>query len=392
MENVKDNGRVVYVGVNDRAVDLFEGMYVVPNGVSYNSYIILGKKTVVMDTVDHRFAAEWLGNIKRALFAADVRPDYLVVSHMEPDHSGSIAEFMRIFPDVKIVGNSKTFVMLAEYFPELDAEKKPERFVAVKDGDTLDLGDGELKFIFAPMVHWPEVMVAFDTADGTLYSADGFGKFGALDCDEPWDDEARRYYIGIVGKYGAQVQALFKKLDGLAIKTIRPLHGPVLSDDLGHYLGLYDKWSSYVPESDGVMIAYTSVYGHTKKAAVALKRKLDADGTECEIFDLARADRAECVAKAFKYGKLVLATTTYNGEVFPAMREFIYWLAERNYQNRRVALIENGTWAPVAAKAMQTMLEKCKGIEYVCEPIKIRAAANAETDAALDTLASALAK
>lgn len=392
MESVKDNGRVVYVGVNDRAVDLFEGMYVVPNGVSYNSYIILGKKTVVMDTVDHRFAAEWLGNIKRALFAADVRPDYLVVSHMEPDHSGSIAEFMRIFPDVKIVGNSKTFVMLAEYFPELDAEKKPERFVAVKDGDALNLGDGELKFIFAPMVHWPEVMVAFDTADGTLYSADGFGKFGALDRDEPWDDEARRYYIGIVGKYGAQVQALFKKLDGLAIKTIRPLHGPVLSGDLGHYLGLYDKWSSYVPESDGVMIAYTSVYGHTKKAAVALKRKLDVDGTECEIFDLARADRAECVAKAFKYGKLVLATTTYNGEVFPAMREFIYWLAERNYQNRRVALIENGTWAPVAAKAMQTMLEKCKGIEYVCEPIKIRAAANAETDAALDTLASALAK
>lgn len=382
----------VYVGVNDHEIDLFEGMYVVPNGVSYNSYVIFGDKTAVMDAVDARFSDKWLENIEKCLGGR--APDYLVVLHMEPDHSGAIAEFVKKYPTAQLVGNQKTFVMLDEYFgEELGASEIEKRRITVKDGEALDIGGRTLTFVFAPMVHWPEVMVAYDSCERALYSADAFGKFGALDVSEPWDDEARRYYIGIVGKYGVQVQNALKKLSALDIAVIRPLHGPSLSGDgITHALELYGKWSTYTPELAGVMIAYTSVYGHTKAAAELLKNELVGRGVTVTIYDLARADKAECIAQAFRYSKLVLATTTYNAEAFPSMREFVDGLVERNYKNRKLALVENGTWAPTAANFLKTRLEKCVGIEYVGEPVKVRAALDSESRKAIVDLADALAR
>lgn len=380
-----------YVGVNDHEIDLFEGMYHVPNGVSYNSYVVCGEKSAVFDTVDSRFASEWLGNIDRVLDGRE--PDYLIVLHMEPDHSGSIADFVKRYPHAKLVGNQKTFVMLGEYFEETLSLEFDAKKVTVKDGESLDLGGRVLTFVFAPMVHWPEVMVAYDAAEKTLFSADAFGKFGALDREEPWDDEARRYYIGIVGKYGVQVSAALKKLGALDIECIRSLHGPVLSGDaIAHALDLYGKWASYTPEDDVIMIAYTSVYGHTKAAAELLRDELIARKCKAEIYDLARTDWAECVAQAFKHGKIVLATTTYNADVYPAMREFIDHLVERNFQNRAVGLIHNGTWAPVAANGIKAKLEKCKGITYIGEPVKILASLNDESRKAIRELADELAK
>ncbi len=380
------DSKTVYVGVNDRKIDLFEGMYHVPNGVSYNSYVIIDEKIAVMDTVDAAFTDEWIKNLKTVL--GERKPDYLVVLHMEPDHSASIESFFKEFPTAKLVGNQKTFVMLGEYFENLAQDKISDRCVTVKEGDALDLGGRKLSFVFAPMVHWPEVMMAYDDAEKALYSADGFGKFGDLDADEPWDDEARRYYIGIVGKYGVQVQATLKKAAALDIKLIRPLHGPTLKGgEISHALDLYNKWSSYTPETDGVMIAYTSVYGHTKHAAYELKSELEKRGVTTAIFDLCRADRAECIAQAFKYSKLALATTTYNADAFPAMREFVDGLVERNFQNRKVGIIENGTWAPNAAKVIQSKLEKCKGITYVGDPVRVLASVNASSRAAINELA-----
>lgn len=379
--------QTLYVGVDDTEIDLFEGMYVVPNGVSYNSYVVRGEKTAVMDTVDSRFCAEWLANVKKAL--GGKAPDYLVILHMEPDHSGSILEFVKAYPSVTLVGNQKTFVMLGEYFGELGNGSVTKK-LTVKDGESLDLGGKTLTFAFAPMVHWPEVMVAYESTEKALYSADAFGKFGALSCNEPWDDEARRYYIGIVGKYGVQVTSALKKLSALDIKIIRPLHGPTLTDTIPHCLELYGKWANYVPETDGVMIAYTSVYGHTKAAAELLKSELDKRGVRTAIYDLARADRAECVARAFAYSKIVLATTTYNGEAFPAMREFVDNLVERNFRDRTVAIIDNGTWAPFASNSIKAKLEKCKNITYVGEPVKIYAALNAESRANIAELANML--
>ncbi len=377
----------VYVGVDDKKIDLFEGQYVVKNGVSYNSHVLLGDKIAVIDTVDGAFSDAWLKNIAAAV--GNKKPDYLVVSHMEPDHSGSIAAFAAAYPAAKIVVNSKSAVMLGEYFPEVDLS---DRLVTVADGGKLELGGGrELTFAFMPMVHWPEVMVEYDNAEKTLYSADAFGKFGARDVDEKWDDEARRYYIGIVGKYGAQVKSALAKLGALDIEKVRPLHGPDLSGDaLTHALELYSKWASYEPEDDGIMIAYTSVYGHTAAAARELERLLSARGKKVRAFDLARSDWAECVAYAFKSGTLVLATTTYNGDAFPAMREFLDRLVERNYQNRKVAVIENGTWAPVASKAIAAKLEKCKNITVEGEPVKIMAALNDGSYAKLKELADLL--
>ena len=374
----------IYVGVNDHEVDYFEGIYVVPNGVSYNSYVIRGEKTAVMDAVDARFSAEWLDNVKKAL--GGKKPDYLVILHMEPDHSGSILEFVREYPSVTLVGNQKTFVMLGEYFDALGADSHTQK-LTVKDGESLDLGGRVLKFVFAPLVHWPEVMLAYESEEKALYSADAFGKFGALDCDEPWDDEARRYYIGIVGKYGVQVTAALKKLSGLDIKIIRPLHGPVLTDTIPHCIDLYTKWANYIPEKPGVMIAYTSIYGHTKAAAELIKSELDKRGVKNEMFDLVRSDRADCVARAFAYGTIVLATTTYNGEAFPAMREFVDHLVERGYRDRKVAIIENGTWSPHASVAINARLEKCKNISYVGEPVKIHAALNNESRQKISELA-----
>lgn len=375
---------IKYVGVNDREIDLFEGHYKVPDGITYNSYVITDEKTAVMDTADKNFTGEWLDNIKKALGGKS--PDYLIVQHMEPDHSASIAEFVKNYPDTTVVGNAKTFAMIKGFFPELTIADT----LTVKDGDTLELGRHTLTFIFAPMVHWPEVMVTYDSADKVLFSADGFGRFGITDSGEDWADESRRYYIGIVGKYGAQVQNLLKKAAALDIAVICPLHGPVLSENLGYYLDLYNKWSSYTPENDGIMIAYTSVYGNTKKAAELLYDKLTAKGADVILTDLARSDMSKAIADAFRYSKLVLATTTYNGDIFPYMRTFIEGLTERNYQNRTVAFIENGSWAPIAAKVMAGMFEKSKNLTVLDNTVKITSALNSESTAQLEALAEAI--
>ena len=358
MTNITED--IKYIGVNDREIDLFEGQYEVPNGMAYNSYVILDEKVAVMDTVDRHFTAEWLKNLESAL--AGRQPDYLIVQHMEPDHSAGIAEFSAAYPDAVIVGNDKTFTMIKNFYGG-DFIKNS---LPVKNGDTLSLGEHELNFVFAPMVHWPEVMMTYDAKDKVFFSADAFGKFGALDADEDWACEARRYYFGIVGKYGGPVQTLLKKAAGLDIAVICPLHGPVLSENLGYYLNLYDIWSSYGVESEGVCIAYTSVYGNTKKAVEYLAEQLKADGcAKVAVNDLARCDMAEAVEDAFRYGKLVLATTTYNGSIFPFMRDFIDHLTERGYQKRTVAFIENGSWAPTAARNMAKMFENSKDIEQV---------------------------
>lgn len=375
---------ILYVGVNDHEIDLFEGQYVVPNGMAYNSYVILDEKNAVMDTVDIRFVQEWLDNIAAALNGK--KPDYLIIQHMEPDHSSSIAEFLKVYPDAIVVGNAKTFTMMQQFF---GADVAPNREVVANNG-TLSLGNRTLTFVFAPMVHWPEVMVTYDAQDKVLFSADGFGKFGALDVEEIWACEARRYYIGIVGKYGAPVQALLKKAAALDIAKICPLHGPILTEDLGYYINLYDIWSSYGVESEGVMIAYTSVYGNTRKAAKLLADKLTAKGCpKVVLTDLARSDMAEAVEDAFRYGKLVLASTTYNGEVFPFMRTFIEHLTERNYQNRTVGIIENGSWAPMAAKVMTGLLENSKNLTWL-DTVTIKSALTAENEAQLDAMADAL--
>ncbi|MBR2109266.1 MAG: flavin reductase [Ruminococcus sp.] len=374
-----------YVGVNDHKVDLFEGQYIVPNGMAYNSYVIVDDKIAVMDTVDKNFTDEWLGNIEKVL--GDQAPDYLVVQHMEPDHSANIVNFMNKYPSTTIVSSIKAFNMMQNFF-KTDFE---DRRIVVKEGDTLELGTHTLNFVGAPMVHWPEVLMTYDSADKVLFSADGFGKFGALDVDEDWACEARRYYFGIVGKYGAQVQAVLKKAAGLDIQTICPLHGPILMENLGYYLDLYNTWSSYGVETEGIMIAYTSVYGNTKKAAEMLKDKLIEKGCpKVALNDLAREDMAECVEDAFRYGRIVLATTTYNAEIFPFMREFIDHLTERNFQNKTVALIENGSWAPQAIKTMKKMLEGCKNITYTDTNITIKSALSDENIADIDKLSDEL--
>ena len=374
------------IGVNDHAVDLFEGQYVVPNGMAYNSYVITDEKICVMDTVDAHFTQKWLENLSAVL--GERKPDYLVVQHMEPDHSASIAAFEERYPDAVIVGNAKTFPMIDQFF---GAGHRKNRLV-VMDGETLSLGAHSLRFLFAPMVHWPEVMLSYDAASKTLFSADAFGKFGALDCEEDWACEARRYYIGIVGKYGAQVQALLKKASALAIEAICPLHGPVLCEDLAYYLGLYTTWSSYSAESEGVAICYTSVYGHTKAAAELLAEKLRQNGQKAQLHDLARCDMAEAVEDAFRYDRLVLATTTYNGDIFPFMKTFIEHLTERNFQNRTLAVIENGTWAPTAKRVILAMLEKSKNLEILPQSITIRSAMTEENRAQIAELAQALSK
>lgn len=376
---------VKYIGVNDHQTDLFEGQYVIPNGIAYNSYLILDQKVAVMDTVDSRFNKEWLDNLSAALNGR--QPDYLIVQHMEPDHSSSITDFVAAYPDAKIVSSSKAFVMMNNFFGTDFKEKQ----MVVGEGDKLSLGKHELTFVTAPMVHWPEVIVTYDAFDKILFSADGFGKFGALDADEDWACEARRYYIGIVGKYGVQVQSLLKKASALDINIICPLHGPILTENLGYYLNLYNIWSSYQPESKGVMIAYTSVYGNTKKAVLELEKTLLDSGCEkVVVTDLARCDMAEAVEDAFRYDRLVLATTTYNGEIFPFMREFINHLVERNYQNRKVGLIENGSWAPVAAKIMKVAFEKSKNITFCENSVKITSALNHSSMAQLKALANEL--
>lgn len=378
------NNDILCVGVEDRKIDLFEGMYRVPDGVTYNSYVVKGEKIAVVDSVDAHFSGEWLSNIDKALDGKS--PDYLIVQHMEPDHSGSLSAFVEKYPETVVVGNQKTFVMMGEYF----GEGFPANRLVVKDGDTLDLGGRVLKFIFAPMVHWPEVMFTYDENSATLFSADAFGAFGTGD---GWDDEARRYYIGIVGKYGVQVTAVLNKVGGYKIDTIAPLHGQTLcGEKLAHAVDLYKKWAGYQPETDGVLIAYTSVYGHTKAAAQLLYDELVARGVDAKIVDLARDDWAECVAQAFKYSKLVVATTTYNATIFPAAREFIDRLVERNYKNRTVALIENGTWAPVCAKLMRAQFETCKDITFAQNSVKIHSALSAESRAQVIALADELAK
>lgn len=375
---------VKYVGVNDHKIDLFEGQYIVPNGMAYNSYAIVDEKIAIMDSVDINFKDEWLSNIDSALNGK--KPDYLVVLHMEPDHSANIISFANKYPDAKIVSSAKAFVMMKQFFGTDFAERQ----VVVTEGATLELGKHTLTFVTAPMVHWPEVIVAYDSKDKILFSADGFGKFGALDVEESWACEARRYYIGIVGKYGAQVQALLKKASALDIEIICPLHGPVLKENLGYYLNLYDIWSSYKPEEEGVCIAYTSVYGNTKKAVCELKEILEKKGVKVAVNDLARCDMAEAVEDAFRYSKLVLATTTYNNDIFPFMREFITHLTERNFQNRTVAFIENGSWAPIAAKTMASMLEKSKNITYAENTVKILSALNDDSRTNLINLAEEL--
>ncbi|MCI9440942.1 MAG: MBL fold metallo-hydrolase [Ruminococcus sp.] len=378
---------IKYVGVNDHKVDLFEGQYVVENGMSYNSYVILDEKTAIFDTVDARFTHEWLDNIESVLGSR--KPDYLIIQHMEPDHSANIANFMQVYKDTKIVSSAKAFAMMKQFFGT-DFE---DRQLVIKEGDTLSLGKHELAFVAAPMVHWPEVIVTYDSFDKVLFSADGFGKFGALDVEEDWACEARRYYIGIVGKYGTQVQNLLKKASGLDIQTICPLHGPVLKENLGYYLGLYNTWSSYSVETEGIVIAYTSVYGNTKKAVEALAAKLAAKGCpKVVVTDLARDDMAEAVEDAFRYGKLVLATTTYNADIFPFMREFINHLTERNFQNRIVGLIENGSWAPMAAKTMKKMLEGCKKLTFTDTTVQIKSALNEDSNAQLEALAEELCR
>ena len=380
MEITKD---IKYIGVNDHDIDLFEGQYIVENGMAYNSYAVIDEKIAVMDTVDANFKDEWLKNLETVLGGRT--PDYLVVQHMEPDHSANIAEFAKIYKDTKIVASAKAFTMMMNFFGTDFADRR----IVVGEGDTLNLGKHTLTFITAPMVHWPEVIVTYDNLDKVLFSADGFGKFGALDADEDWACEARRYYFGIVGKYGAQVQALLKKASALDIQIICPLHGPVLCENLGYYLGLYDTWSSYGVETDGVMIAYTSVYGNTKKAAELLAEKLREKGCpKVAVNDLARCDMAEAVEDAFRYGKLVLATTTYNADIFPFMKEFINHLTERNFRNRKVGFIENGSWAPTASKTMQKMLDGCKDITFADTNVRIMSAVNADNIGQLDALAA----
>ncbi len=377
---------IKYIGVNDHEIDLFEGQYAVPNGMSYNSYAIIDEKIAIMDSVDARFTDEWLKNIKNAL--GERTPDYLVVQHMEPDHSANIVSFVNTYPDAKIVSSAKAFAMMKQFFG-IDFNDKQ---IVVEEGDTLSLGTHTLRFITAPMVHWPEVIVTYDEKDKVLFSADGFGKFGALDKEEDWACEARRYYIGIVGKYGAQVQALLKKAATLDVETICPLHGPVLRENLGYYINLYDIWSSYKTESEGIVIAYTSVYGNTKKVVSLLAEKLEERGEKVVINDLARCDMAEAVEDAFRYGKIVLATTTYNNDIFPFMREFINHLTERNFQNKTVALIENGSWAPNAAKTMRAMLEKSKNLAFTDTAVKVMSALDNESLSQLDALAEELCK
>ena len=389
---MKITNDILYVGVNDHDIDLFEGHYIVPDGMAYNSYVVKGEKTAVMDSVDAHFTDEWISKVREAAGA----PDYLVIQHMEPDHSGSIMGFMNAFPDAKIVSSQKAFTMIANFF---EGEDFADRRVVVKEGDTLDLGGHVLNFIAAPMVHWPEVIMTYDATDKVLFSADGFGRFGALDVigetseeDDDWACEARRYYFGIVGKYGPQVQAVLKKAAKLDIEIICALHGPVLVSDLGYYIGLYDTWSKYESESQGVVIAYTSVYGNTKKAVELLAEKLEAMGVpEVEVTDLARDDIAEAVEDAFRYDTVVFATTTFNNGIFPFMREFIESLTERNYQNKRLAFIENGSWAPQAAKVMKGMLEGCKNMTYCENDVKIISALNDASRAQLDALAEELA-
>ena len=377
---------VIYVGVNDHDVDLFEGQYIVPNGMAYNSYVIRDEKIAVMDTVDVRKCEEWLGNVAEALDGR--QPDYLVIQHMEPDHSGSIEKFLAVYPNATVVANAKIFAMIGQFFPGLVIANKQE----VKEMDTLNLGSHTLTFVFAPMVHWPEVMMTYEASEKILFAADGFGKFGALDVEEDWACEARRYYIGIVGKYGKPVQNVLKKASGLDIQVICPLHGPVLTENLGYYIGLYDTWSSYRPESQGIMIYYASVYGHTKAAAELLEEKLKALGVpSVECVDLARSDMAEDVEDAFRYDTIVLASITYNGEIFPFMREFISDLTERDYQNRRIAFMENGSWAPTAAKIMKAGFEKSKNITFAEHTVTIKSAINADTEAQIDALAKELA-
>ncbi|MBE6655727.1 MAG: MBL fold metallo-hydrolase [Ruminococcaceae bacterium] len=384
---MKITSDIRYVGVNDRKIDLFEGQYVVPEGIAYNSYVILDEKIAVMDTVDAAFTHEWLDNLDGVL--AGKAPDYLIIQHMEPDHSANIVSFIKRYPEAKIVSSAKAFVMMKNFFGTDFAEKQ----VVVGEGDTLSLGKHTLTFVTAPMVHWPEVIVTYDSYDKVLFSADGFGKFGALDADEDWACEARRYYIGIVGKYGAQVQALLKKAAGLEIEKICPLHGPVLTENLGYYLGLYNTWSSYEPEEDGIVIAYTSVYGNTKRAVMQLAEALRAKGCpKVVVNDLARCDMAEAVEDAFRYSKLVLATTTYNADIFPFMKEFIHHLTERNFQKRTVAFIENGSWAPLAAKVMKGMFEGAKNITYTDTTVKILSALSDESRAQLDALADELCR
>ena len=372
---------IKYVGVNDHEIDLFEGQYIVPNGMAYNSYVILDEKVAVMDSVDGAFAEEWINNIRSVL--GDSEPDYLVVQHMEPDHSANITTFVNTFPSAKIVSSAKAFTMMKQFFGDDFADKQ----VVVGEGDTLSLGKHNLTFVTAPMVHWPEVIVTYDSCDKVLFSADGFGKFGALDVDEDWACEARRYYIGIVGKYGAQTQALLKKAAALDIEIICPLHGPVLKENLSYYINLYNTWSSYEPEEKGVVIAYTSVYGNTKKAVEKLAATLEAKGVKVAVNDLARCDMAEAVEDAFRYDRLVLATTTYNSDVFPFMKEFINHLTERGYKNRKVGFIENGSWAPVATKVMLKMLEGSKNLTYCENTVKILSALNEGSEAQLNALA-----
>ena len=373
---------IKYVGVNDHKIDLFEGQYIVPNGMAYNSYLIKDEKTAVMDSVDLRFADEWLNNVKTEL--SDTAPDYLIIQHMEPDHSSSIMEFVKQYPSTKIVATDKAFTMMQKFFGDDFSDNR----IVVKEGDTLDLGSRSLTFITAPMVHWPEVMMTYDSLDKVLFSADGFGKFGALDCDEDWACEARRYYFGIVGKYGLQVQAVLKKAANLDIQIICPLHGPVLSENLEYYLNLYNIWSSYGVESEGVLICYTSVYGNTKKAVELLAEELKAQGcVKVAINDLARCDIAEAVEDAFRYGKIVLATTTYNGGIFPFMHTFIHELLERGYKNRKIGIIENGSWAPVAANTIKKLFESSKNLEFTDTTVTIHSAMKDENIEQIKNLA-----
>ena len=388
MSRVTISEAIRYIGCDDHDIDLFESQYEVPNGVSYNSYLIVDDKIAIMDTADQRVSSQWFANLEEQLQGRT--PDYLVVSHMEPDHAANIENFMKAYPDTTVVANTKTFTMMGNFFRNLNLDGKK---LVVANGDSLTLGKHVLTFVFAPMVHWPEVMVTYDSTDKVLFSADGFGKFGALDVEEDWDCEARRYYIGIVGKYGPQVQKLLKAAATLDIQTICPLHGPVLTENLGHYLEKYDIWSSYKVESEGVMIAYTSVYGHTKKAAELLAQKLEEKGCpKVVVCDLAREDMAEAVEDAFRYGKLVLASITYNGEAFPFMRTFIENLTERNYQNRTIGLIENGSWAPTAAKVMKGMFEKSKNITWLENNVKIMSSLSDENVAEIDAMAEELCK
>ena len=385
---MKITNDILYVGVNDHQVDLFEGQYVVPNGMAYNSYVIKDEKIAVMDTVDAKFTHEWLDNIEKVLGGA--KPDYLIVQHMEPDHAANIHNFMKVYPDTTVVANAKTFCMMENFFRSMNLEGQK---LVVENGQSLSLGNHTLTFVFAPMVHWPEVMVTYDSTDKVLFAADGFGKFGALDVEEDWDDESRRYYIGIVGKYGKQVQNLLKVAATLDIQVICPLHGPVLTENLGHYLEKYNTWSSYSVEDEGVVIAYTSVYGNTKKAVEVLASKLQEKGCpKVVVYDLARDDMSKAVADAFRYGKLVLATTTYNAEIFPFMHTFIDHLTERNYQNRTIGLIENGSWSPTAAKVMKGMFEKSKKITWLENNVRIMSSLSDENMEQLDKMAEELSK